>query len=208
MVKYMRKIIVAYTNDEPCMLIVDSYGAHISPEVREYAGRHNIELLVVPKCMTATLSPLDVGINGPLKSMYSKSWRRQRLFGHEANKAIPPWSSAVCHAISSYQRVTSSTIHSAFNNSLDLPPPPSSTLAMLTHDERIILTSIRDANPPPHHPSSEDIRGSDNYARQRGNSYQFQAPTRTSTRLTTLASDPTRSDAIIARTLSQVDTDL
>jgi hypothetical protein len=148
MVKYMRKIIVAYTNDEPCMLIVDSYGAHISPEVREYAGRHNIELLVVPKCMTATLSPLDVGINGPLKSMYSKSWRRQRLFGHEANKAIPPWSSAVCHAISSYQRVTSSTIHSAFNNSLDLPPPPSSTLAMLTHDERIILTSIRDANPP------------------------------------------------------------
>jgi hypothetical protein len=204
MINYLRKLIVRHTKDVPCMLILDSYGAHICDEVRAYATKHKIELLVVPPCMTATLSPLDVGINGPLKSMYSKAWRRERLFDNDAS-SIPGWSSATSHAITSYNRVTSSCILSAFNNSVSLPPPSSSTLITLQETERLISSAIHDSTPPPPLPSPEDIRGSDNYSRRRAQSFQYQPSSRSSIRLSTLNTSSTRNDAIIAQTLSQLD---
>jgi hypothetical protein len=61
MIDYFKRIVNEYTKGKPCALMLDSYGAHITDEVYKVAREYNIELIVVPCCMTSTLAPLDVG---------------------------------------------------------------------------------------------------------------------------------------------------
>jgi hypothetical protein len=61
MIDYIKRIVKEYTKGRPSGLILDSYGAHITPAIYKLAEKYKIELIVVPCCMTSTLAPLDVG---------------------------------------------------------------------------------------------------------------------------------------------------
>lgn len=61
MIDYLKRIVNEYTKGKSCALMLDSYGAHITDKVYKVAKKYNIELIVVPCCMTSTLAPLDVG---------------------------------------------------------------------------------------------------------------------------------------------------
>lgn len=212
MIDYLKRIVNEYTKGKPCALMLDSYGAHITDKVYTIAKKYNIELIVVPCCMTSTLAPLDVGkksypifcsslfllihllsffclhfllfsvvgINGVIKSIYSKHWRMIRLFeDHEQEKTLP-WADAVQEAHHAYHKLTSHTIKSSFNKAVQFPPSSSLSLLDLIKNEENIKKQIeikeRQDNPPP-------------------------LPSRSSDRISSILADPCIDDAIIARSL-------
>jgi hypothetical protein len=66
-IDYIEAVIKPYTDDRPSVLIVDSWGAHLTRPVRDYCSSHNITLVRVPGRATSTLQPLDVGVFGVAK---------------------------------------------------------------------------------------------------------------------------------------------
>lgn len=56
------------TNSQPSVLILDSFRTHQTQYVKDYATAFKIELIFVPAGKTMMHQPLDVGINGPIKS--------------------------------------------------------------------------------------------------------------------------------------------
>jgi hypothetical protein len=199
---YFDNIIYPITGGQPCMLLLDSYTAHIKPEVYQVAERYNIELVVVPACMTSTMSPLDVGVNGPLKAMYSKKWRHERLFNNNSTSSTKlAYADATKFAIQSYNNLSTTTIKHSFTNSVAFPPDPNLSLSQLESTEDLLKEDINILNTPPPPPPSSPPRTSPNYSQRRSNNFVFSQSTRSSSRIATNLSDPTISDAMLARSL-------
>jgi hypothetical protein len=199
---YFEHIIYPITGGEHCMLLLDSYSAHIKKEVYEAADRWNIELVVVPACMTSTMSPLDVGVNGPLKAMYSKKWRHERLFNNNNNNTTQlAYGDASKFAIQSYNNLSATTIRHSFTNSVAFPPDPNLTLTQLESTEDLLKEDLATLNTPPPPPPPSPPRSSPNYSQRRSNNFVFSQRLRSSQRIATNLSDPTISDAILARSL-------
>jgi len=57
------------TKGKPAVLILDKYAVHTDDLIQQSALQLNIQLIYVPAGKTATNQPLDVNINGPLKSL-------------------------------------------------------------------------------------------------------------------------------------------
>ena len=66
-VQYLEHVIVPYTRNQPAVLIVDGYKAHLTSKVRGWCDSHNITLVIVPDRGTSTLQPLDVAVFGMAK---------------------------------------------------------------------------------------------------------------------------------------------
>lgn len=52
-----------------CALILDKYSVHTDDMIQKEAKKFNIQLIYVPTGKTSTNQPLDVSINGPIKSI-------------------------------------------------------------------------------------------------------------------------------------------
>ena len=83
-----------YTKGNHCVLLLDKYPSHTTDCVMEYAETKNIKLLFVPTGTTSLYQPLDVGINGPLKSCARKLWKNSV---HKNPKFIPTLNTAMEH---------------------------------------------------------------------------------------------------------------
>jgi hypothetical protein len=84
MKRHIEDIVSPYTRNHPSTLIIDSYAAHLTDDVRETAARHKIDLIVVPKGGTAVLQPLDVSINGIIKQKARAQWASDKIMLGEA----------------------------------------------------------------------------------------------------------------------------
>jgi len=135
MLKYLKDIIVPVSNGRPCGLMLDSYAAHKTEQVYEFAKQNNIELIVVPACMTSTLAPLDVGINSVLKSTYSQRWRQVRLFEEELT-TIKCWEQAIVEAEFAYKNVKRNCIKNSFKKAVSFPPMYDNLLILIAEEEK------------------------------------------------------------------------
>ena len=70
--KFVLDIINSITKGEKSALILDEYSVHTTDLVKVEAKKLNIQLIYVPPGKTSTNQPLDVGINGPIKSIGKK----------------------------------------------------------------------------------------------------------------------------------------
>jgi hypothetical protein len=152
MLHYLKNIISTYTNHQPCALLLDSYTSHITDNVYKLANKLKIESIIVPCSMTSTLAPLDVGVNGILKSIYTKHWRQVRLFEkHETDKTLP-WSDAVKEAEYAYARITTHAITSSFTRALQFPPSSDHSIHYYCEQEQITHNALEKQkhkdNPP------------------------------------------------------------
>jgi hypothetical protein len=57
-------------NDKPLLLMYDGHTTHVNQTVVDWAKKHNIILFVLPPHTSHILQPLDVGVFGPLKTMF------------------------------------------------------------------------------------------------------------------------------------------
>lgn len=62
------KQIGSITNRQKSALILDQYSGHKGDEIDLVAKKLNIQLIYVPVGQTSNLQPLDISINGALKS--------------------------------------------------------------------------------------------------------------------------------------------
>ena len=58
MIEYINNIILPHTHDEPSLLILDCYEAHLTSDVLHHAAAHNLRLVTIPASMTYTHQPL------------------------------------------------------------------------------------------------------------------------------------------------------
>ena len=138
----------------------------------------------VPAGMTSTLQPLDVGVNCVLKAIYRKAWRRRRLF--EPEKSVQ-WDGATELAIiiSAWQKVSPHTVRSSFSKAIDNFPPTQSlsSLRMVESEKRAVLQLV------------------DRLPVRPVRSLSIEVPSRSSSRISSIRSDPCVNDAILARSL-------
>lgn len=65
----MLKEIHKITKGSESALILDKYSVHTDDIIEKEAKQLNIELIFVPSGKTSTHQPLDVSLNGPIKSI-------------------------------------------------------------------------------------------------------------------------------------------
>ena len=68
---YIRRIIVPFTNGEPCLLLLDEHAAHRCPHVVAYALERHVHLHLIPAGYTWCLQPLE----GSLKKAFKAAFR-------------------------------------------------------------------------------------------------------------------------------------
>lgn len=76
------------TNGQKSILLLDQFTVHTSEFIINIAKEYNIELIYVPKGMTAIFQPLDVSINGILKQKAKKLWRNDRINNSEGSNTV------------------------------------------------------------------------------------------------------------------------
>jgi hypothetical protein len=114
-VNHIHNIVAPYTHDQPSALILDDYKAHSTPAVQSAAAEHNIDLIPVPKGQTAELQPLDVGVNGEIKSRARARWVRDKQTGRVGTDTL---TRAVERINDAAHTVAPSTIASSFSRAV------------------------------------------------------------------------------------------
>jgi hypothetical protein len=67
------------TQNKPSVLLLDKHPAHDNEFIMNEAKKRNICLIFVPSGYTFKYQPLDVGVNGPLKSCARKLWKKEQM---------------------------------------------------------------------------------------------------------------------------------
>jgi len=106
-----------YTCGNLSVLILDKYSVHTSPTIKNTAIKLNINLIYVPAGSTSTNQPLDVNINGPIKSISKKIIKEIYMSDPFATPTI---SDSVKTLIKSVQNVKESTIINSFAKACDI----------------------------------------------------------------------------------------
>jgi len=113
MLDYLDDIIVPYTKKKPCALLLDSFGAHFTELVKDKAEQLNIELIKIPESQTATLQPLDINVNGPMKRISDSIWSEQKQLIPELSDS---YSAAVKRTKIAFEKIDRKTIINCFKS--------------------------------------------------------------------------------------------
>lgn len=118
-------IVIAYKDPaDTCALIYDTWGSHMDDEVVRKMIDNNIQGIPIPPGLTAELSPLDVKVNGVVKSMGRKKWR-QRIWEHGDNlKGVAGVHQSGIDAVEAIYQVGRNTIRSSFTDAFGHVLPP------------------------------------------------------------------------------------
>jgi transposase len=107
---YMANVVAKYTQGKPACLVLDQYSTHKMDEVKEFANGMNLHLIYVPAGSTGSLQPLDVGINGIVKSKAKRLWRLEML---KKDQKLD-WATITKHIQTIWYSMEKSTIVGAF----------------------------------------------------------------------------------------------
>jgi hypothetical protein len=77
-IRWLKDVILPYTEGKPAALVLDDFSAHWVPEVRAAAAGMNLELIQVPTGLTWQYQPLDAGIFGPMTKIRQRMWREEK----------------------------------------------------------------------------------------------------------------------------------
>ena len=114
MLQYLREIILPYTKKRKCALIVDTYEAHFTPEVKALAKKLHVELVAVPEGTTSVCQPLDVNFNGPFKRARERLWLEERSGGRQHTDNVER---TVMRASRAHDSMTAQTVSQAWAGS-------------------------------------------------------------------------------------------
>ena len=84
MIDYFDRVLLPFTNRQPCALLLDSFAAHWTVDVRKAAFDRKIELIEIPKGTTGEIQPLDVSFNAQYKRNRQQILR-DSIANHELN---------------------------------------------------------------------------------------------------------------------------
>ena len=109
------KYINTVAQNKKCVLILDCFSAHKTQKVLNYAKKLNIYLLYVPAGMTSSKQPLDVNINGPLKSIAKKKIKKIYI---DENICSPKLKVSINILLNSLGEISTTTVKNSFVKAL------------------------------------------------------------------------------------------
>ena len=119
--QYLKEHFLQYAtqNNHPLLLLYDGHTTHVNSVLVEWARKHNIILFVLPPHTSHILQPLDVGIFGPLKTMYYSQC--QNYMRQHPGEIIGRWN--ICRIICAvyYKAFSSNNLISAFRKTGIMP---------------------------------------------------------------------------------------
>ena len=83
--KHFLQYVTTHGSEDPTLILCDGHRSHISLTLTEWARQHNIILFVLPPHSSHLTQPLDVGIFGPFKKMYSQECQKYMRLNHGIN---------------------------------------------------------------------------------------------------------------------------
>jgi len=99
------------TNGNPSALILDQHKSHIDDLINSKAKEFRIQLIYVPVGQTANLQPLDISINGVVKSISHKYIKDLYV---DDPYYIPTFNDAVYSLLNAINKIDSKTIQKSF----------------------------------------------------------------------------------------------
>ncbi len=116
---FMLKEIHKITKGEESVLILDQFSVHMCDAVKKVAEKLNITFIYVPSGRTAENQPLDVGINGPIKSIGRRIIKEIYMMDPFIKDKLTI-KNAVKALIESKDEITKETIEKSFVKALNL----------------------------------------------------------------------------------------
>ena len=144
MLKYIDNIL-PYLKGRKCLLIMDKLKAHNTKLVVDYLKKHNIQIFLIEAGMTSELQPLDVSIDGPLKTAFRELWERwttdyECVFTKQGNSKKPAYDvcfqmiSEAMKKINQREIIKHSFISSGFNCFHHIQKHPDGNLSLTFND--------------------------------------------------------------------------
>jgi len=97
---------------KPVCVLMDAHGSHWHQSVVTRAAAYGITLLRVPTGLTSVLQPLDIRVNGCIKSSMRKSWHDHVLEDSLHNRSHKV---AIRDFIDAYSKITKDVIVESFH---------------------------------------------------------------------------------------------
>ena len=120
----------SHSKGKNSVLILDQYSSHITEKFKEEAKKKNINIIYIPVGQTGKFQPLDVGINGLLKSSARRLWKIERLTdienmldhkGDVGDLKAPNLNDGIRHLLIAINKVINKqTVIKSFNKALNL----------------------------------------------------------------------------------------
>jgi len=86
MISWLDEIFFPYVGENKSILILDSYAAHYSKEVRTHLTKNpNVKLALIPGGLTPILQPLDYTINASFKRYIKEKSQKHQTVGAREN---------------------------------------------------------------------------------------------------------------------------
>ena len=112
---------------KPSVLVLDKHGSHDNDFVKEEAKKRNIKLIYIPSNLTFKYQPLDVGINGPLKSCARRLWKKEQL---DNQNKVPKMNNGIIHLSTAIKQIIDANIiQKAFHKALSFMFEPEKMIA-------------------------------------------------------------------------------
>ena len=71
---WIREVLLKHTKMQHCLLVFDSFKAHLLDDVLQTLKRENASIVVVPGGCTSKAQPVDVSLNRPIKDTMKGLW--------------------------------------------------------------------------------------------------------------------------------------
>jgi hypothetical protein len=117
---YINRVILPYTRNANCLLVLDDFSAHKIEGVFQYMKERNISPLLIPGGYTYCLQPLDVSINKPFKDSLRKNWKiwygESNKFTKGGNKSKPSWQQTISMVDKATKQISADNIRNSFKH--------------------------------------------------------------------------------------------
>ena len=74
MLKWIKEVLLKHTKKQHCLLVFDSFKAHLTDDVLQALERANASVVVLPGGCTSKAQPVDVSLNRPIKDTVRGLW--------------------------------------------------------------------------------------------------------------------------------------
>ena len=148
------KFVRSPTEEDPILLLYDGHRSHYNPELVSWAKENHIILFVLPPHTSHILQPLDVGVFGPLKTMFYHQC--QQHMSRNPGEVITKYNicSLVCKVY--YQAFSANNLISAFRKTGIYPLNRS----MISSDQLSPHEAVAHLDEPTNTPHEEELQTS------------------------------------------------
>lgn len=79
MQKWVKEILIPHTKGRHCLLLFDSFRAHLTDEVLGSLAKANATVVVIPGGCTSKVQPVNVALGHPIKDTVQSLWEDQMV---------------------------------------------------------------------------------------------------------------------------------